>query len=854
MTSRYFSLIRCVFFFACLFALNAELDAQLFKKKNKEVSKTDSTKLDKNFLKSCTKMEGLFDIYQDSTNGSAYLSIKKEQLDKEFIYFSYSENGPIESWHVRGMFRENKVFTIRKHYEYLEFVTPNISYYYDDELAISKGKGANTSEAIWASLKIEKTKGDSYIVKADDLFLMEKVAMIKPPPPKQSRPLPSFSLGKLSKEKTKYHDIRNYPKNTEVMVDYVYDNPTPYVWGSSAVTDARYVSIRYQHSFIEMPDDGYTVRYDDPRVGYFYEEITDLTSTEFVPYRDLIHRWRLIKKDPTAEISEPEKPITFWMENTTPKEWRPIIKEAVERWNIVFEDAGFKNAVVVKQQPDDAEWDAGDIRYNVLRWCSSPRPPWGGYGPSFVNPRTGEIIGADVMLEYSYVFNRASEQDLFVETGARQELENLFDEALSGGKHQHHNCIAGHLLSMNNAMGAAYVGEYETDAVKSDFVKQSLGYLMMHEVGHTLGLAHNMKSSHLHSPEQLHDTERTGKMGLYGSVMEYPTVNLALDKSKQGHFYTVTPGTYDRWAIRFGYDPDLDDEKELKKHLDRSTEPELFFGNDADDMRSPGGGIDPRVMIFDLSSDPLKYGEQRVQIIRRIMPELAEKFRKEGESYNELYRMFRMAGWQQFMAMNAVSRYIGGIYQDRGYFGQEGAGQPLTPVKYSDQKKAMNLLQRYIFSPSAFRAPDDLLPYLMNQRRGWNHWRNNDDPQLHDRYRYYSNSILNHLLHPVTLKRMTDSRLYGNKYSSFEMMSDLTKAIFEADLKSEVNSIRQMTQLDYLDKLINLVKTKSADQLALSAALAQINAIEKMATANKGSGETKAHREHLLFRIEQSRL
>ena len=138
-----------------------------------------------------------------------------------------------------------------------------------------------------------------------------------------------------------------------------------------------------------MPENDYEVRYDDPRVGYFTTQVDDQTSTSSTPYRDLVHRWHLKKKDPNAAISEPVEPITWWIENSTPIEWRATITEGVLQWNKAFEKAGFKNAIVVKVQPDDADWDAGDIRYNVLRWTSSPQPPFGGYGPSFVKPKDG---------------------------------------------------------------------------------------------------------------------------------------------------------------------------------------------------------------------------------------------------------------------------------------------------------------------------------------------------------------------------------------------------------------------------------------------------------------------------------
>ena len=150
-----------------------------------------------------------------------------------------------------------------------------------------------------------------------------------------------------------------------------------------------------------MPQNQYQPRFEDVRVGDFTTQVSDMTTPDDVtPYRDLIHRWNLVKKNPDQGISEPTEPIVWWIENTTPLEFRDAIKEGVLAWNRAFAHAGFHNAVQVKIQPDDAAWDAGDIRYNVLRWTSSPNPPFGGYGPSFVNPKTGQILGADIMLEY----------------------------------------------------------------------------------------------------------------------------------------------------------------------------------------------------------------------------------------------------------------------------------------------------------------------------------------------------------------------------------------------------------------------------------------------------------------------
>ncbi|MEQ9023473.1 MAG: DUF5117 domain-containing protein, partial [Pseudomonadales bacterium] len=178
----------------------------------------------------------------------------------------------------------------------------------------------------------------------------------------------AFSLGSSSKDKSQILSIKYYPENLNVAVRYAYDNSSPKNYGGSAVTDARYVSVEVFYTLLEVPENDYEPRFDDPRVGYFLNQVTDQTSPSATPYRELINRCHLKKKDPNAAVSEPVEPITWWIENTTPVEWRETIKEGVLAWNPAFEKAGFKNAMVVKVQPDDADWDAGDIRYNVLRW------------------------------------------------------------------------------------------------------------------------------------------------------------------------------------------------------------------------------------------------------------------------------------------------------------------------------------------------------------------------------------------------------------------------------------------------------------------------------------------------------
>ena len=495
-----------------------------------------------------------------------------------------------------------------------------------------------------------------------------------------------------------------------------------------------------------MPDDGYEVRKDDPKVGYFMTQTNDMTATGTVNYRDMIHRWRLVKKDPSAAISEPVTPITWWIENTTPVEWRETIKEGVLAWNEAFEKAGFKNAMVVKVQPDDAEWDAGDVRYNVLRWTSSPNPPFGGYGPSFVNPRTGEILGADIMLEYIHFTNRVFYDKLYDDAAANMKIGLETEEELEIKKFQqkdnHLFCSMGHMMHENYMFGHAVLHASGADDLEMDRLKkEGMKSLIMHEVGHTLGLNHNMKASQLFSPAQLADASFIEGKALTGSVMDYAGVNLTNDRSKQGQYYDMALGPYDIWAIQFGYTP-FKGKAERHALLAKSTQPELIFGNDADDMRSPGKAIDPRVMTGDLSNDQITYSINRFELVNSMMKNVKSRFTKKDHTYMELVRAYGTLNGQAARAGDVISRFIGGVYVDRSTYGQEGGTQPYTPVSLEDQKRAFNALKKYVFAPDAFSAPRDVYNYLARQRRGYNFFGGPEDPKIHARVLGYQTRVL----------------------------------------------------------------------------------------------------------------
>ncbi|MFD1613919.1 zinc-dependent metalloprotease [Gelatiniphilus marinus] len=838
--------------------LNAEAQKKKRSKKKNQVEapvkpapKKSKEKKIEDLVKSSKKIEGLFTIYQDTITGSIQMLISDNQINKEYIYFSQIADGVMDAGRiVRGMYRGSKVFKIKKHFNKIELETQNNSFYFDPNSPLSKSKNANISHGNMASVKIEahdKKKG-LYLIKADGLFLSETLSQIKRPRFPGQSPT-AFKLGNLSKTKTKINSIRNYEANTNLKIEYVYSSPSVLNSGSNAVVDGRNVSIKVFHSLMEMPDNDYEIRYDDPRVGYFLTQVDDQTSTSATPYRDLVHRWNLKKKDPNAAISEPVEPITWWIENSTPLEWRETIKNAVLQWNVAFEKAGFKNAIAVKIQPDDAQWDAGDIRYNVLRWTSSPQPPFGGYGPSFVNPKTGQILGSDIMLEYVHFTNRVMYDKLF----DLASLNQTFDDVQMHADDKMY-CSLGHVMHENTLFGKAVLqATNASDLEMKRMKKEAMTALIMHEVGHTLGLNHNMKASQLFSPEQLADANFIKGKCLTGSVMDYAAINLTKDRSKQGQYYDMAVGPYDIWAIQFGYTP-FKSKEEKEALLNQSTKPELIFGNDADDMRSPGKAIDPRVMVGDLSNDQIAYSNDRFEIINTMMKGIKDKFSKPGQSYQELRQAYYILSGQRGNAANVVSRFIGGVYVDRAMAGQPGAAQPYTPVSLKDQKRAMATLNKYVFAPNAFDAPNDLYNYLAMQRRGFGFFSSSEDPKIHRQVLGYQKNVLNHLLHPNTLQRITDSELYGNTYKLSMVMRDLNNAIFKADIYSNVNSFRQNLQLEYTNMLIDMLTGKQSSRYSnnvKSMALYNLKTIRTMA-APSGNIASRAHKQHLRTRIDNA--
>lgn len=803
------------------------------------------------FIEDKERFDGLFPFYQDTVTGVIYMEISAAQFGPEFIYHNYVHSGQsgfigrLSGLRATGDMFDNYIISLRRRFKSVDIIRRDTQFVYEQGSTLENGRRANIPDAVMATVNIvAKDKADTRFIvavnstfKGRDLLRIGEAAGIA-----SAIGLPST---KLNKTKTNIQSIRNYPQNAEIVTEYVFDfakraNPT---------------AVIIQHTLAEMPAPGYVTRQEDPRVGFFTVRRTNLSETEGIPYEDRIRRWRLQKQDPQAAISEPVKPITFWMQNTTPHEYRDTIKAAVLRWNAVFEAAGFRNAITVEVQPEDADWDAGDVRYNVIQWVASPSPLYSGYGPSVVNPRTGEILGANIVIEHNSVrrnklFDRVFDlSPTALQTESHREFAHASDHDCDHATALLQAQRLAELIALTDDLSAQGAN---TEALQR-IVKDSLTYVVMHEIGHTLGLSHNMKASHYLNVDDLQGSASAEAGVTSGSVMDYPAPNILPNQSAAVPFFPTAPGPYDYWAIGYGYDDRIEDTAYRQAHLGQSGSPGLLFGNDADSMRSSSNGNDPRVMTYDMSSQPIAFAITQMQLLNDTRAKLTSILAEPNMSWDSVARADRVLQMMYRQHVATISRYIGGVYVDRSFVGDDGSlpSVPYVPVEGERQRYAMAMLAEHIFAPDALVPPEGLLPYLQRQRRGQSR---TQLPAAHEDIADIQSEALDHLLRGNVMGRIVDSQLYGNEYSINEMLSDLTEAIFAVDLRGPVSTSRQNLQTEYVEQLLSHIEKGSGYSIILSAVYGQVREIDDMMRKNARPKDdaTRHHRAYLRKLIENA--
>jgi hypothetical protein len=601
--------------------------------------------------------------------------------------------------------------------------------------------------------------------------------------------------------------------------------------------DPRSMFLGFYYSFMPLPAQAMHGRRADDRLGHFVNTTQDY-SDDVTPTTAVhqVERWRVEKKDPEAALSEPKQPIVYWIDANVPEKYRESMRQGVLAWNAAFERIGFKDAIEVRQQTAADKFDTMDARHASIRWFVGSDVGF-AIGPSQVDPRSGEILDADIGMS-----------DVFARGARRMVGEDSFDLSLSTPSSQ---ALCGYMHESAQEMGFAMDvlearGGFDMDGPEADAVAQAyVKSVIMHEVGHTLGLRHNFRASTIYSLGQLQDPEFTKKNGMTGSVMDYTPFNLALKDEKQGEYVASTLGPYDYWAIEYAYKPiePAQEKQELAKIASRSNEPLLAFGTDQD---ANGFNLDPDVNVFDLGSDPLAYFQRRLKISRELWDRVQSRTLKPGESYEVLRRSFDY-GFQQFArTLPVVVKYVGGVTYLRDHAGTGRA--TFTPVPLPRQRAALQMLTASLFKADSFKFSPSTI-----SRLGVDHFstRGRPDVSVGGRVLSLQAAALDQLMSDGVAVRLLDSQEKLEDRKQALTLAELYTTVQDAvwsELKTgkDVVGMRRNLQREHLKRLVASLLRVSVGTPADVRSLQRENALQlqrELRTAMAGpiSREAKAH-------------
>lgn len=817
-------------------------------------------------IKDAEKSEGLFILYRNKKTGKIYAEIKPEQLNKNFLIIATLESGIGESGLYRGMPLQNFVFYFQKVDNNLQFVVRNLKFRVNPGDPQERSLNNSFSDSVLYSLKIIGTHSTRKTILIDlDSLLLNDLAQL------QLAVRRSLDAAyQIEDSKTYFGKAETFPLNVEI--ESIYGFSSGGSSSASTLPDDRALTLKVHYSLSQLPENnGYIPRLADDRIGYFittYQNFSNINRKE--PFIRYINRWNLEKAEPTNPLSPPKKPIVFWIENTVPLEYRDAIREGVLMWNPAFEKAGFKNAIEVRQMPDNAQWSPADARYNTIRWFNSV-DGFFAMGPSRVNPLTGEILDADIIIDANMLIASKREYRLLVEPNKTE------DKKTCDRQKEDDDLCFGLEFSRQSAIGEIALSLLHPDELDStqrkEFIRQYLRFLVAHEVGHTLGLRHNFHGSTLLKPEELNNPEITRTKGLVSSVMDYVPMNLAPPGVKQGDYYSAVVGPYDLWAIEYGYKPHPGKvgvpESELRfleEIAERSPNPELAYATDEDTL-----DINPNVNRWDLSSDMLVYGQWQMENARLMFARLEKSSRTTSDTYTETRLQFNAILYHYFGNVGFLTDYIGGIDFNRDRPSSPGSRLPFAPVKVEQQRQALAALNKYLFADDSFHFSPELLNQLAPSR--WRDWSNPAiatrlDYPIHERILAVQGGVLRSLLADTRLERLRDLELKappGQALTLPELFDTLTASIWTEVMPGaaknnpvQISSLRRALQREYLSILLGItLRNAEAPEDARTLSWYQLRQLRQFLKTTLQSQSnldtyTKAHLEETSDRITKA--
>ena len=796
----------------------------------KDQNNEDDAKFNE-LIENAEKFEGFFDFYQ--IENRLYMSVEPDQLDEDFLLNFQIARGIgaagiyggtmlniFESEIAAIQKRENKLFLVNKPHRYVA----------DEGTPQQRAVYLTFGESVLETAAIEATNSNgTMLINVYNWFVgdlsdisqrIQSAVASRPGQP-----------GRASFDRNRSHLelVQSFPDNSNIQAKLTFRNQEQS--GPRSVPDHRFIPVSIFYSLSKLPEEPMTPRMADDRLGYFMTVHKDFTETNDEFFRRYINRWRLeCDGSPGADgLCDPIKPIVYYLENTIPDRYRQPMKEGVEAWQDAFEEAGFRNAIRAEMLPDTVE--AGDIRFPTLRWNVSDQPGYGAIGPSIVDPRTGEILNADMLYEANMFLGFRNTYRNMIEP--HMAISSIYDvdedelEAMKMGiKTEDFFHEMGTQTNLARAAMLASGLVKPGESMPDDYVNDAARWVTMHEVGHTLGLRHNFRSSTDTPLDKLHDTHWTGEHGVYSSVMDYPSPNIAPEQEEHGHYYNKVVGTYDRWVISYGYIPDDEKAKEIAR---RAAEPGHAYGTDEDARGA--GALDPDINVFSLSESPLAWGRGRADLIRGMLPLLPEIALEDNMPYYEVSDLFQSVFFQYARALAPTVKYLGGQHQYRDHAGDHGGRMPFEPVPREQQEEALDMIVQYAFAADAFDIPQYVYQSFGANR--WNHWGMSNtwqgriDFPIHQTKLGVQTSLLNQLLNPVRLERIRDTEAkFGteNTVTIPELMSTLTEAIWNETWQApgeNISSNRRDLQRAHLDSMIRILTNPPSGMPADARAVAR---------------------------------
>ena len=745
-----------------------DANAQIFGKKKKKAAaaaagkkKKDKDSKIKPYREVITKKaisdEGLFTVHK--VGSKSYFELPNDLLEKEILITSriagFVKNLNFGGAGVRS--RPQQVIRWQRMDDRILLRSVSFNSVASEEKPIYESVKNNNFEPVVAAFDIAAIGRDSSscVIEVSDLFTKD-VPMIGAVNKGQRK---RFEINGLDSKRSMVTSMKAFPKNVEIKHILTYKGRN---LPDNQLTQT--MSVEMNQSFVVLPDEPMQPRYYDERVGYFSISQTDYGSEEQrAASKRFITRWRLEPKDMEAykrgELVEPKKQIVYYIDPATPTEWVPYLKQGVDDWAPVFEAAGFKNAIVAKEAPskeEDPDWSPEDVRYSVIRYVSTDIQ--NAMGPHVHDPRTGEILESDIIWYHNVM--KLLRNWFFIQT-------------------------------------AAVNPEARSVNFKKKVMGELIRFVSAHEVGHTLGLPHNMGSSVAYSVDSLRSPTFTSTHGTAPSIMDYARFNyIAQPEDGVTDFYPNI-GEYDYWSIEFGYRlfPQFNSADAERANLnamvkEKAGNPLFRYG------RQRGNTFDPSAQTEDLGDNSMEASRLGIKNLKRIVPNLIEWSAEDGKDYSQLDELYSNVYSQMGRYTRHVATNIGGVYEFSKTSDQNGI--VYSPVDKSLQQDAMKFLNDELFKTPNWLVDKEILKRI--------------EPEgITERLRRFQVSSLNQLFQASRLNRLQEAEtLYGNGvYTLLNLFTESRNGIF-SELKGggKIDGFRRNLQRAYVDKMKDLMELK----------------------------------------------